>query len=102
MTVEELAAKGLRVKPLIWAEVCESRSDEDPRMEHTGGYEAESAFGSYVIDVGWGSDCYYWSVVDPEEFDIGSNFEDPEYAKAAAEADHATRIAAMIEQERGY
>ena len=93
---QALAAAGIEVKPLVWVEVCERRSDEDPHEEHTGGYEADCGFGSYVIDIGFGSDCYYWSVVSPDQFDIGSDFEDPELAKAAAQADYDARIRAAI------
>jgi hypothetical protein len=38
---------------------------------------------------------YYWSVARNGE-EIGHSFEDLDYAKAAAQADHATRILAAI------
>lgn len=94
--IAALPAVTVGVKPLVWTEVCERRSEEDPREEHTGGYEADCDFGSYVIDIGWGSDSYYWSVMSPDQFDIGSDFEDPEYAKAAAQADYEARILAAL------
>ena len=92
-------AGAVRVRPLVWAEVCERRSDEDPREEHTGGYEADCGFGAYVIDIGFGSDCYYWSVMSPDQFDIGSDFDNPEAAKAAAQADYDARILAAIQPD---
>jgi hypothetical protein len=94
--IRALPAVAVGVKLLVWEEVCERRSEEDPREEHTGGYEADCGFGSYFIDIGWGSDSYYWSVLSPDQFDIGSDFEDPEYAKAAAQADYEARILAAL------
>ncbi len=85
----------VKVKPLVWTAVEVDRGDGSRYA--TGGNQAESLFGLYVIDLGWGSDCYYWSTESPEGDDLGSNFEDLDRAKAAAQADYAARILSAIE-----
>lgn len=85
------------VRQLEWEETHSRRSDEDPTTEWNGGFEAESALGFYEISMGFGSDAYYWSVTNPLGDDVGSNFEDPLYAKAAAQADYEQRILSALE-----
>lgn len=84
----------VKVKPLVWVETHEDRGDGT--SEHNGGYEAESAFGVYEICMGFGSDCYYFSALDPNLNEIVS-VEDLEDAKAAAQADYAARILSALE-----
>lgn len=79
----------VKVKPLVWTETLVDRGDG--LTEHNGGYEADSALGVYEICMGFGSDCYYWSVTDPNLNDLGS-FEDHDYAKAAAQADYEASL----------
>ena len=85
------------VKPLVWTEVEVDRGDGSTDL--TGGLEADSPFGAFVIDLGWGSDCYYWSIQSPEGDDLGSNFEDALYAKAAAQADYTARVISALDPE---
>ena len=82
------------VKPLVWSAVTVDRGDGS--YDETGGFEADTPIGSYDIDIGFGSDCYYWSVQSPDGFDIGSNFDDPDNAKAAAQDDYDARILSAI------
>ena len=83
-----------KVKPLAWDETHDDRGDGT--SEHNGGYVAVSPLGDYEIGMGFGSDCYYWSATDPMLNEIGS-FEDPNYAKSAAQADYEARILAALE-----
>lgn len=85
------------VKPLEWEETHTRRSEEDPTTEWNGGFEADSALGYYKINMGFGSDAYYWAVTNPLGDDVGSAFEDPSYAKAAAQADYERRILSALE-----
>ena len=94
LPVAEPAPLAVRVKPLVWEETHDDRGDGS--SEHNGCYEASTALGVYEIGMGFGSDAYYWSVCDPNYNEIGS-FEDPSYAQAAAEADHAARILSQID-----
>lgn len=87
-------AQAVRVKPLVWVETFEDRGDG--LSEHNGGYESASVLGFYEIGMGFGSDAYYWSVCDPNYNEIGS-FEDPSYAKSAAQADYEARILAALD-----
>ena len=86
-----------RVKPLVWVAIEDDRGDGSSDL--TGGWAADSEIGAYVIDIGWGSDCYYWSVQSPDGFDIGSDFDDLTLAVAAAQADYTARIIAALEWE---
>jgi hypothetical protein len=83
MTPADLAAKGLRVKPLEWVD-CSDGSSHDTGCQ-------------YEVDL----DHKYWRLVrastGPKKY-IG-HFNTVQSARAAADADHAARIAAMIEQE---
>lgn len=91
---ERLADAGIEVKPLEWVDTEDDRGDGT--SEHNGGYAADSPLGVYEIGMGFGSDCYYWSVSDSMLNEIGS-FEDPIYAKAAAQADYTARILAALQ-----
>ena len=75
----------VKVRELVWVETHDDRGDGS--SEHNGGYEADSAFGVYEIGMGFGSDSYYWSAQDEAGNEIG-NFDDPDLAKAAAQADY--------------
>ena len=87
----------VKVKQLEWEETHTRRSDEDPTTEWNGGFEADSALGYYEISTGIGSDAYYWAVTNPLGDNVGSDFEDPSYAKAAAQADYERRILSALE-----
>ncbi len=86
-------AGAVKIKPLIWDETHEDRGDGS--SEHNGGYEADSAFGVYEIGMGFESDIYYWSVQDEVGNEIG-NFDDPDIAKAAAQAAHESRVLSAL------
>ena len=94
LPVSEPEPLAVRVKPLVWEETHDDRGDGS--SEHNGCYEASTALGVYEIGMGFGSDAYYWSACDPNYNEIGS-FEDPSYAQAAAEADHAALILSQID-----
>jgi hypothetical protein len=84
MTVDELAARGIRVKPLAWHPL------------NNGGMWAQTIFGKYAIHQRYftGPDAYTLRGVTTR------NTNTLEAAKAAAEADHAARIAAQLECSR--
>ena len=94
IVAERQKPQAVRVKPLVWVETFEDRGDG--LSEHNGGYESASVLGFYEIGMGFGSDAYYWSVCDPNYNEIGS-FEDPSYAKSAAQADYEARILAALD-----
>ena len=72
----------VRVKALEWVQVTSPREDGPP--EPIGEYVAETPFGSYYIDMYFGTDSYGWSA-NFEASDIdGSDSDSPEKAKAAA------------------
>ncbi len=84
MTLDELKARGLRVKPLEWDNVS------------YGSISAQTAFGEYVVELheSWGM----WTPAEGESTsDAHSHYPTAAAAKAAAEADHAARIAAQVE-----
>jgi len=87
----------VKVKQLEWEETHSRRSDEDPTTEWNGGFKADSVLGYYEISMGFGSDAYYWAVTNPFGDDVGSDFEDPSYAKAAAQQDYERRILSALE-----
>ena len=84
-----------KVNPLVWVAVELDRGDGSSDL--TGGWTADTEIGEYVIDIGFGSDCYYWSVQSPDGFDIGSDFDDLPTAQAAAQADYTARIIAALD-----
>lgn len=90
----EPAGGGVRVKPLEWRAVEQTRSAEDPSTEETGDYEATSPFGEYHIVCCFGSDSYVWSVSFCGDFIIDKD--DPDEAKAAAQADYEARIRSAL------
>lgn len=60
----------------------------------TGHHEGETIVGTYQIELGFGSDAYYWSVaIDGDE--ISNGFEDLAYAQA----DYELRILSAIEPQ---
>jgi hypothetical protein len=79
MTPTELAAKGLRVKQLVW----------------DGQFIANSPFGTYKIRCSLSGD-WVWQAAHMVTWHSASSYN---AAKAAVEADLVTRITAMIEQE---
>jgi len=94
LVAERQKPQAVKVKPLVWVETFEDRGDGT--SEHNGGYESASVLGFYEIGMGFGSDSYYWSISDPNCNEVGS-FEDPTYAKAAAQADYEARILAALD-----
>jgi hypothetical protein len=89
MTPADLAAKGLRVKPLVWD-------------DYDGESSCTSTLGEYLAEYHDDMEENSWGMWSPDESAIGSEahswYPTLEAAKAAAEADHAARIAAMIEE----
>lgn len=83
---EQAEPARVKVKALEWEET-----------EWNGGFKADSALGYYEISMGFGSDAYYWAVTNPLGDDVGSDFEDPSYAKAAAQADYERRVLSALE-----
>lgn len=91
----------VKVKALEWVEVTSPREDGPP--EPIGEYVAETPFGSYYIDMYFGTDSYGWSA-NFEASDIdGSDSDSPEKAKAAAQADYERGILSALHpnQESG-
>lgn len=87
MIPEQLAARGLRVNPLVWV--------EDRHSVHY----AKCMFGEYSVgfDDGWWAQLEgpnFWEWDAPE---CPRSYSGPFAAKAAAEADHVARVGAMIE-----
>jgi hypothetical protein len=79
MTPAELAALGIRIKPLVW--------EENPAREYhyfAGEYQ--------VIEIGLGK---WWMRISGVHRDMLYAY--CHQAKAAAEADHAARICAQLE-----
>lgn len=81
------------VKPLSWRALEQARSSEDPSTEETGDYEATSP-GIYLIEAGFGSDSYVWSVSYENNF--LSDHDDPDAAKSSAQADYEARILSAL------
>lgn len=84
----------VEVKRLEWREITEARSDEDPTHEPTGHLEADTSIGVYFIEMYLSSDSYGWSVA-LNGVDIADK-DDPEDAKAAAQADYEQRIRSAL------
>jgi hypothetical protein len=82
------------VKGLEWVEVSFARSDEDPRREPSGDYEAGTPFGFYYIEQYFGTDSYGWKVT----FDSlpVADKDDPDAAKASAQADYEARVRSAL------
>ena len=92
MTPEQLAARGVRVKPLVWQP--DSGKHEYPPRE-----KAALPDGStYSVTKNVGNDGWCWFrnsyLVFPDRQTSGQTVGT---AKAAAEADHAARICAALE-----
>ena len=85
MTPAELAQKGLRVKPLVW---------EDRGHAVHPQLKAQTAFDTYYVNRSKSGLWDWWSTTLRGKIEVRTI----EAAKAAAEADHAARIAAMIEE----
>jgi len=86
---------GVGVKALEWVEITQARSAEDPRHEPTGSYEATTPFGIYSVEMYFGSDSYGWQVTFGIEETI-ADCDDPNNAKAAAQADFERRIISAL------
>ena len=89
-------APGVKVKALEWEPVMTARSREDPTPEETGDCETVCAVGVYYIEMYFGSDSYGWRVTLNGTDDIADK-DDPEAAKAAAQADYEARILSALE-----
>jgi hypothetical protein len=83
MTIDELAAKGLRVKPLVWDDSIKGRWIGQP-SDALGGlaFWVFQQQNEYFRPVAGAGRVFYPTLAS---------------AQAAAEADHATRAAAQIE-----
>ena len=79
MTPDELSARGIRVKPLVW------------RWLQAGGWEAPAPNVNYQVVGG----PPYW--VAFANFKRLGNGESPELAQAAAQAHHDARVADQLE-----
>lgn len=91
-TRPSLPAPGREVKPLDWQETFTDRGDGS--KDQTG-WEADSGFGAwYAINQYFGSDSYGWEV--QFDFDVIADCDDPDKAKAAAQADYEKRISAAL------
>jgi hypothetical protein len=82
MTVEELTERGLRVKPLEWS--------HSPQYDWWRADPALTA-NCYIVREHEGS----WLL--GHRMDLTTHHPSMEAAKAAADADHASRIAAQLE-----
>lgn len=87
------AARVVKIKPLEWEAVEEDRGDGSSDL--TGDWIAHTPFGSYSIVVGFGSGYYVFDLYFGE-MDLISSHDDPELAKAAAQADYEARIRSAI------
>ena len=83
-----------KVKQLVWEDVMMDRGDG--YSEPSGDYEALCAWGSYYIEIGLGSNSYYW-YVETMGREVGNIFDDLDDAKAAAQADYEARILSALE-----
>jgi hypothetical protein len=82
MTPTKLQERGLRVKPLEWRENYDV---------------SEGGFLAYGVGITYHADDYGWCQYRQMDWEVSDNLE---AAKAAAEADHAARIAAQVEVKR--
>ena len=82
------------VAALEWEETQIARGDG--MHEHDGGYEAVTPIGIYRIEMYFGSDSYVWEVSLPAVGKV-ADCDDPDTAKAAAQADFESRILAAID-----
>ena len=89
------AGAEVRVKPLVWEEITQARSDEDPTREPSGDYEAVTPVGTYYIEMYFGTNSYGWDV--SFNGDHVADRDDPDDAKAAAQADYERRILSALE-----
>lgn len=79
------------VKRLEWIETFVDRGDGG---QDQSGFEADSCFGWYSIEMYFGSDSYGWQV----KFDceVIADKDDPDDAKAAGQADFDRRIRSVV------
>ena len=89
------AEAAAETEPVAWLPVMVDRSREDPTPEETGEYETVCAVGVYYIDMYFGSDSYGWRVTLNGADDIADK-DDPDAAKAAAQADYEQRIRSAL------
>lgn len=82
------------IERLEWDERHCPRSNEDPSLEVVG-WEAEALFGYYQVKIEW--DGYHASLDGKMFFRVGV-FDDPDAAKAAAQADFERRIRSVFVQ----
>jgi hypothetical protein len=86
-----------RVRKLEWEEVTTARIAEDPTLEPTGDYEALSPVGIYYVQMYFGTDSYGWNVM--LDYNDVADKDDPEDAKAAAQADYERRVLSALEDQ---
>jgi len=84
----------VEIKPLEWEEVTSQREDGPP--EPIGEYVASTPFGSYYIDMYFGSDSYGWSANFEASYVEGSDKDNPDAAKDAAQRDYEARILSAL------
>jgi len=94
LRVAELEARPVLVKPLVWEAVEQDRGDGSSDL--TGDWIAETSFGCYSIVCGFGTDSYTWDLYYGE-MDCISTHDDPDNAKAAAQADYEARFLAALD-----
>jgi len=87
-------AGAVRVKPLAWEAIEQDRGDGSSDL--TGDWIAETTCGCYSIVYGFGTDSYTWDLYYGE-MDCISTHDDPDAAKAAAQADYEARILAALD-----
>lgn len=88
MTPEDLAKRGIAVKPLVW------------EGSILGCYlRATSPFGVYEISVEYGDEWYgdFTAKDTRRSIRLSGNQDDPVVPQAAAEADHIARVCAILE-----
>jgi hypothetical protein len=90
MTLQELAERGIRVKPLEW---------EDQGTDASGGSYIWRDGLHYYVEGGNG-DWYGGCMVGDSDVWAAHSFQTRQAAKAAAEADYAARVAAQIEEDK--
>jgi len=93
MTPEQLAERGIRIKPMHW--MCVSwEGGNGIEGEDDDGWEADTGSLPYRIDWFGGED---FRLEYPDDRKLTTTHQSLADAKAAAEADHAARVCAMLE-----
>ncbi len=84
------------IRQLEWQPIYVDRGDGG---QDEAGWEADTGFGVfYGIDEYFGSDSYGWKVC--MDYEAIGDFDDPEKAKACAQADFERRIQSALKTEK--